>query len=333
MDEYLTESTIIDKLGAEVIESTDIGSFAVEYATRGFRVFPLKGKVPMIPTAHRQGDPLRGRCKGDCGRVGHGVLDATTDLEIVAGWWSGPAKGANIGLRCPDPVMVIDVDPRNGGLVSLKALTEMFGPIPETLTSISGRGDGGHHRYFLRPAGKVTSKMLGDGIDVKTSAGYVVAPPSIHPDTGKPYLWVDKGAEIAPPPGWLVDLVRPLPPSGSSGQKRQKRQNHGPFRGESVADAFTEATTWSAVLEPHGWRCIDPHGDDDGARWLHPAATSDCSATIRHGCLFIYSDNTPFLPTTAGDPHGYTRFRAWAVLNHGGDLSAAARSFSETGAI
>jgi hypothetical protein len=31
-------------------------------------------------------------------------------------------------------------------------------------------------------------------------------------------------------------------------------------------------------------------------------------------------------PTTAGDVHGYTKFRATAVLDHGGDLSAAARA-------
>ena len=32
----------------------------------------------------------------------------------------------------------------------------------------------------------------------------------------------------------------------------------------------------------------------DGAHWLHPTATSACSATIRNGCLFVCSPNTPF---------------------------------------
>jgi hypothetical protein len=45
--------------------------------------------------------------------------------------------------------------------------------------------------------------------------------------------------------------------------------------------------------------------------------------------LFVYSTNTPFEPTEAGRPHGYTRFRAWAVLEHGGDLSAAARAAAQ----
>ena len=48
------------------------------------------------------------------------------------------------------------------------------------------------------------------------------------------------------------------------------------------------------------------------------------SATIKHDCLFVYSPNTPFEQTSARDPHGYTVFRAWAVLEHGNDLRAAA---------
>jgi hypothetical protein len=88
---------------------------------------------------------------------------------------------------------------------------------------------------------------------------------------------------------------------------------------ESIADWFTASSTWAEVLEPAGWREV--HGG-----WRHPNATSTVSATIRHELLFVYSPNTLFEPTEAGNPHGYTRFRAWALLNHGGDLSAAAKA-------
>jgi hypothetical protein len=79
-------------------------------------------------------------------------------------------------------------------------------------------------------------------------------------------------------------------------------------------------------MSPHGWTCPDPDPDDDGARWLHPDATSSCSATIRNDCLFVYSTNTPFDVTEPGCAKGYTKFRAYAVLNHGGDMPAAART-------
>lgn len=63
-----------------------------------------------------------------------------------------------------------------------------------------------------------------------------------------------------------------------------------------------------------------------GARWRHPAATAAWSATIRTGCLFVYSTNTPFGVTEAGNAAGYTRFRAYTALNFDGDMSAAARA-------
>jgi hypothetical protein len=67
----------------------------------------------------------------------------------------------------------------------------------------------------------------------------------------------------------------------------------------------------------YGWTCPDP--DPDGARWRHPGASNPKSATIRHGLLFVYSQATPFQPTEPGAPHGYSKFRAWAVLEHHGD--------------
>jgi hypothetical protein len=103
----------------------------------------------------------------------------------------------------------------------------------------------------------------------------------------------------------------------------------GAGRGGSVAEAFNQATSWTQVLGPHGWTCPDPDPDADGARWRHPGATNPKSATIRYGLLFVYSAATPFQPTEPGAPRGYSRFRAYAVLKHGGDLRAAARALRE----
>lgn len=331
---YAPTIAVLQGLGAEILQSEDIGDYAIEYAVRGWRVFPLRGKAPAIGNPHPRGSVERQTCKGECGLDGHGVLAATSDFASVAAWWSGRYAGCNIGARVPDNVFVIDTDPRNGGLDSFATLTASYGSLPKTLETISGRGDGGTHRYYRAPVGKLTSKNLGDGIDVKTSAGYTVVPPSIHPDTGRPYRWGNR-EPIAEPPEWLVDLIRPPIPAPTTAQIAHSTHK-GRFRGlfsPSVADTFCAATSWAQILEPHDWRCLDPDGDADGARWLHPAATSPCSATIRYGCLFVYSDNTVFDPTLAADPHGYTRFRAHALLNFGGDMSTAARTFSKTGAF
>ena len=72
-------------------------------------------------------------------------------------------------------------------------------------------------------------------------------------------------------------------------------------------------------------------GNEDSSAWRHPDATSSLSATVRHGCLFVYSTSTDFDATGYGDIHGYTKFRAYAVLNHDGDLSLAAKTIKLKG--
>ncbi len=290
----------------------DLLEHALAYAAAGWSVFPLRGKVPAIPSAHRPDDPLYGKCKGGCGRDGHGVLDATTDPEWIRSRWR---PGFNIGGRVPAGIVVIDTDPRHGGEANLLEAASAGGDLPGTLTQFSGRGDGGRHRLYRHPGGKLSATRLPDGVDVKTHAGYIVVAPSIHPATGRPYRWLDDRTPVAACPAWLVKLLREPPKPATAPFKPRVVRD-----GESVADWFTDATTWDQILT--GWTEVR-------GGWRHPTATSPISATIRHDQLFVYSSNTPFEPTEPESPHGYTRFRAWAVLRHNGDLSAAAKAARE----
>jgi hypothetical protein len=297
-------------------------AYAITYAANGWQVFPLCGKSPAIPNPHPKGTPERRTCHGECGQHGHGLHDATTDLFTICQWWAVDCIGANIGIRPPPGVFVLDNDPKQDGhaAAAAKLLAEHGAP-PRTLTHRTGRGNGGRHRFYRRPPGKLNTKLLGPGFDIKDNSGYVVAPPSLHPDTGRRYA-EEIDADIADP-GWLTELIV-VPPKPS-------RSTAHPFTrparfGSSPADTFTESHSWDDVLIPHGWSCLDADPDEDGARWLRPGATSTCSATITNGCLFVYSTSTVFAASAAGDPHGYTRFRAYAELNFGGDMKAAARS-------
>lgn len=286
--------------------TTTMLDHALAGGTAGFEVFPLNGKVPAIAG-------------------GRGCLDATTDLDVIRKMWAG-RPNANIGIRIPVGQLVVDIDPRHEGDQGLRLLEVVHGPLPPTRTVLSGRGDGGRHLYFLSPDGPLTSRELPAGIDLKTRGGYVVAPPSLHPDTGQPYQWVDVREPVALP-DWFADLIRrvSLPPSTYTPSAEAGIWSM--FSGGSIADEYTASTTWAQILRPHGWTLTAGDGDDDGSKWRHPTATSPWSATVRHGCLFVYSPNTPFDVTEAqGDVNGYTRFRAYAVLEHAGDLSAAARA-------
>ena len=298
-------------------------AYAVSYADAGWKVFPLgPKKAPRIKSPHPKGF----RCKGECGEWGHGVNDATTDISIVSEWWATDYPDSGIGAAVPDGVFVLDTDPRKPGYLEAAALLATHGALPDTLLTISGRLDGGIHRFYRAPVGKLAGRLLvpgfeeiaEPGFDLKSAGGYVVMPPTPHPATGQPYVAVDHSIADA---GWLGQFVVKPEPVAKAKPSVTKR-----FTGDSPADWFSANKTWAEVLEPHGWRCPSGTGDDDGDSWLHPTHTSDCSATISNGCLFVYSTSTIFEPTSPGTPHGYSRFRAYAELDFAGDLTAAARS-------
>lgn len=296
---------------------------ALDLAANGWEPFPLKGKAPAIRRPH----PSDVKCAGkiECGKDGHGVLDASNDPHQIRAWWTA-YPGSNIAVRVPAGLVVVDTDPRKPKIGEWDALVAEKG-LPDTLTVASGRGDGGLHRYFAHPGGKVSTAALKKAmgwtpgecpVDLKTSSGYVVVPPSIHPASGEPYRWVSTARPAELPP-WLLALLKVQEPP----RQARKRSVTTFTPGTSIADQFSASTTWAQILEPHGWRCRSHDGDADGAVWLHPDATSNCSATVRHGCLFVYSTSTALPVTETGDPHGLTRFRAWAILDHGGDMGKA----------
>jgi putative DNA primase/helicase len=168
---------------------TPFAAAAEAYAVRfGWHVFPLRGKLPMIP-----------RSQG-----GQGFKDATTDSDQIRAWWRR-WPNANVGVACgASGITALDIDVRSYGDVSIVDIEREHGALPDTPQNLSGRGDGGLHHVF---AGVVDTHKAADGIDVKSDGGYIVVPPSIHPDTGRAYRWdcVRHPLEIplAPMPEWI----------------------------------------------------------------------------------------------------------------------------------
>jgi hypothetical protein len=311
---------------------------ALAYAAAGYEVFPLRGKLPhgncpeCTPRARRYREHAAAACQHE---LCHGLYAATTDPERVTRWWTRwPDDG--IGARVPRQLIVLDVDPRHGGDARLADLQAKFERLPPTRVSYSGRGDGGRHLWFLHPGGKPTITGLREalghgpgelGLDLKGHDGYVVLPPSRHPATGRPYLWAEPLLDPAPMPAWLRWLLLPPAATPKGPVHRVDTPRLGP--GPSIADAYAAQVSWREILGPHGWSSPDRDSDQDGARWRHAEATHATSATIRHGMLFVYSTGTPFEVTEPSSPHGYTKFRAYAVLEHRGDLRAAAKALAE----
>jgi putative DNA primase/helicase len=114
--------------------------------------------------------------------------------------------GANIGVATgASNLVVVDIDPKKDGFTSWKALN-----IPVN-TLICKTGSGGAHLYFTAPEGDSlpnTAGKLGKGIDTRGNGGYVVAPPSVHPN-GTPYTWYNDLPITQLPPQLLTLLRQP----------------------------------------------------------------------------------------------------------------------------
>jgi hypothetical protein len=134
---------------------------ALAYASAGIHVFPLapRSKVPLIPA--RNG--------------GRGLHDATTNDVIIRAWWDATPR-ANIGLRTGIGFDVIDLD----GEAAVDALEEARAGREPLRGPVVATGHGFH--WYLKATGLGNRAGILPDVDFRGQGGYVVAPPSLHPD-------------------------------------------------------------------------------------------------------------------------------------------------------
>lgn len=157
---------------------------AAAYAARGWRVFPVHGKIPLSGS--------------------NGCLGASADPAAVALW---PSR-TNVGIATGRGLVVLDVDHRHDGGDALAELERQHDRLPVTVSCETGGG--GEHFYFTSRARiRNSAGKLGHGVDVRGDGGYVVAPPSVHPETGRPYEWDNHPDDtpLAELPKWLDRLL------------------------------------------------------------------------------------------------------------------------------
>lgn len=191
----------------------------------------------------------------ECTRLGFSVHFQKGKDAFERGWNSGPAKteaqlqrdyqvGWNIGFQTGHrsklngaPIGVLDPDlrsndPRHAAEMDA-ALRELVDSIEPTVRT----GSGGSHFYFVMDGKILPTKTLvlrqsndeverpEDGKTKKSPAWTIeflwaghgcTLPPSIHPDTGKPYTWVNGGlSNIGPPPDTLLRALRTAEPTNN----------------------------------------------------------------------------------------------------------------------
>lgn len=238
---------------------------AVNYAEHGLAVFPLEaqGKRPATE---------------------HGLKDASTDPKKVREMFL-KRPFSNIGMACGAQsggiiVVDIDIDDEKGkdGNDSLKEWEHEHGALPDTAMTLTGRG--GNH-YLYRSTGATRSRIAcKEGIDIRADGGYIVLPPSIHPN-GTQYMWeyelsdygivdanqsvidlmnegVEEGAEFKMP-----DIV----PSGERNGTLYKLACSMQARGNS------DEAIMAAVSAENQTRCKPPVDDDEVKRIVTSALT------------------------------------------------------------
>src|SRR5690606_38459497 len=103
---------------------------ARQAAARGYPVFPIgSAKLPAIRSPHRDDSPGTPQCRGACGRPGHGVHDATTDLKRLDELFDAAPHATGYGIACGrgnEPLLGVDLDRKNGvdGVAALASLAE-----------------------------------------------------------------------------------------------------------------------------------------------------------------------------------------------------------------
>ena len=150
---------------------------ALDYAEGGWPVLPLVGRAKRPLTKN-------------------GLLDATTDADTIHNWWD-KWPNANVGLRTGVMFDVLDID-GEVGRASLEAKTGA-GTVHPGPVSRTGRGE----HWLYAPTNTANKAGLLPKLDWRGVNGYIVAPPSIHPD-GHRYEWHrPPSMPLTQPPEWL----------------------------------------------------------------------------------------------------------------------------------
>lgn len=248
--------------------------WAFIYADLGLAVFPLmsRSKHPIVE---------------------NGFKVATTNKEQIDEWWNR-WPDANIGIATGSMsgglvVIDLDVDKNKGvnGYEILKTWQRDNGELPETWTSITGRG--GYHLIYKDSAVHRSRIGLYDGVDIRAEGGYIIAPPSIHPN-GNQYEWeIGPGdCKIAQADNNVINfLIGPVPEGWE--QKRFEMPETIPdgerhsalikLVGSLKAKGLDNEAIKAAVRTENEKKCMPPLTDAELDKEIFPALKRGWQAT------------------------------------------------------
>lgn len=316
--------------------------YATEYLRAGISVMPISRDGRKRPES--------GLLPKVDGRASWNPLRVTPPSEAESRRWWGGAKPAGIAAICgavSGGLEVLDFDARAAELfpVWLHAVEEQCSGLTSRLCVVrTPRKPAGWHVWLRCPGITDGNQKLAEDegapsdartlIETRGEGGYALLPgsPAECHETGGLYqfsrmpLW-ELQPITAEEREVLLDCARAL--SVASFQPT-------PFRGSAVGgadprpgDDFDQrGPDWSEILLGHGWQ-LAGGGASGERRWRRPGKRFGWSATTgnvvgKDGCELLHVFTSSAAPFEPGKNYG--KFRAYALLNHNGDVSAAARA-------
>ncbi len=156
-------------------------------------------------------------------------------------WGCFPRANVGVVIARSPSVVVLDIDPRNGGDLDL------IRELPRTLTVRSGGFDMGVHLYFRRPKDQPAEDarvVRIPGVDDKSN-GYVVGPGSVHPTSGRLYEIIHD-RPLAELPGTLLE---PKPRLADGGEPASRPASRRPRTHVSNPVAYVRSVVEQVVAE------------------------------------------------------------------------------------
>jgi hypothetical protein len=160
--------------------------------------------------------------------------------------------------------------------------------------------------------------------ETRGEGGYVLAPPTVHPDTHQPYTLIQGTLTTIPvldaAQGQAVlDAARAL-----AATDHPASTSAGAGSGESVIDRFNAAHTIESILERHGYR---PEGN--GRRYIRPGGERSSVLILDGKSLHFNTNDALYAEAPGGTVHAHTPFSAWCLLAHGGAVKRAVKAAAQ----
>lgn len=255
--------------------------WALTYADMGLAVFPLRPKDKRPATEN-------------------GCKAATTNKQQIADWWDRHPE-CNIGIATGGSsgglvVIDLDVDENKGinGYEVLKEWQQKNGDLPESWQSITGRG--GYHLFYRDSAVNQNRVGLYEGVDIRGEGGYIVAPPSIHPN-GHRYEWEQEPGEyeLAQADNRVVNFL-----AGPVTEEWEKQPFKAPktipegertstmvrLIGSLKAKGLDDEAIQAAVRAENEKKCVPPLTDQELEKTVFPALSRVWEPTAPYKAVY-----------------------------------------------